>query len=907
MVQQDYKTRPVGQEKPSLREDIKKDGLFRGTMDYFKGGSTKTATLSWDVDNDPFGTHEQTLAHDKGKGPLAANQSTAGLYHDGIKVSPNTYAPDGMKWSDGEWNVTKNPNGEMHFSPQARSLHDVEKDQRGWYEAESTRVSEAEYARRNFGILIGEVAQRHANGKCPSGMWTNDPAVFPLFPPLTGPNGSQLPNWDGGVQSFPPDSKQFFKPEPQAAGTTKLLVTIETAMHRMKHSDYKAFQGASIVAITQSPTDPEHPYVTRKLGYMPEVYFRESTEFLNFKHDRLLFGAYIVTRSGLRHDFQGEVLSTQFQEQPFYGEVMMKEVLNGPEANSIKGDGDAVVLTVQVKAITAPKKKGTVTQRAQERKFLEHKREFELVPWARLVDYGASAGASTMSAAHVFNSDLHAVDCGRVIQGHLHNRYMTEALNAISTRPKLAEQIFYCWDVGRSVYILRLMVNGTWVRVEIDDYIPPVPGLHKGEGEFDERPLCCHSEFFPWVLWPSLVEKAYAKVHTIRPPAGNKGGWEVLGGPGRTEEALADLTGGVAGRFSTRDASPDRLFVYFYWLQRYCLWVARPSDHHQTLHGATMNRHCAYVVKRAAHMEGHCYLQLFHSGESRLNASGLETHIVPDAIINGYPEKGNGNYFWMSITDFCHIFDTVIECRLVNSPDVGAPGMPPPSLPRAMAELQPENRRETGSKFTHLDPGPHYEKMDEPLFYEHVLANQGSITADNLPEFDVHIPEQRAPCEVVAVLQQTYEYLPDPFRETPLAILLKVYQHIDGNSYNVDMVCRSNWLPIRDSMVCFRVKRGGRYKIHSEFPPEDNVKVKSLVFRCYTSQPGCEITASKSLMTHNLVRDQFAAKFACKWTLVGCANPTRLLREDEPEPWDEEDGCGAAVTEEDDERRCSVM
>ncbi len=62
------------------------------------------------------------------------------------------------------------------------------------------------------------------------------------------------------------------------------------------------------------------------------------------------------------------------------------------------------------------------------------------------------------------------------------------------------------------------------------------------------------------VLWPSLVEKAYAKLHCNGRL--DSSGWEMIGEGGCCEEALADLTGGVCGRFYTRDVSPDRLFLY---------------------------------------------------------------------------------------------------------------------------------------------------------------------------------------------------------------------------------------------------------------------------------------------------------------------------------------------------------
>ena len=58
-------------------------------------------------------------------------------------------------------------------------------------------------------------------------------------------------------------------------------------------------------------------------------------------------------------------------------------------------------------------------------------------------------------------------------------------------------------------------------------------------------------------IWPSLIEKAYAKIHTLRFSSSaisedDMGGWEAIGGGGKVEDALADLTGGVAGRFNTK-------------------------------------------------------------------------------------------------------------------------------------------------------------------------------------------------------------------------------------------------------------------------------------------------------------------------------------------------------------------
>jgi len=119
--------------------------------------------------------------------------------------------------------------------------------------------------------------------------------------------------------------------------------------------------------------------------------------------------------------------------------------------------------------------------------------------WRRLTEFQSLAAGTS----RVFE-DGNALHFGRVLPGHLENMYLVEALNAISLRPKLARQLFLCYDQQRAVYILSVCKNGTWMKVEVDDYVPMVEG----------EPLCCRSEKFPHVLWPSLVEKAYAKVYS---------------------------------------------------------------------------------------------------------------------------------------------------------------------------------------------------------------------------------------------------------------------------------------------------------------------------------------------------------------------------------------------------------
>mmetsp|Transcript_94287 Transcript_94287/g.148303 ORF Transcript_94287/g.148303 Transcript_94287/m.148303 type:complete len:1557 (-) Transcript_94287:76-4746(-) len=539
------------------------------------------------------------------------------------------------------------------------------------------------------------------------------------------------------------------------------------------------------------------------------------------------------------------------------------------------------------------------------------------MPWSRLTDFGHAA--AERGFAVVFdNTDPEKSNCGRVFQGELDNAYFVEALNAISCRPKLAKQLFYCWDVEKAIFILRINVNGTWVRVEVDDYIPPRMTTSEEADGLAAKPSCCYSENFPFVLWPSLVEKAYAKAHTARPPYGFSGGWESLGGGGRVEEALADLTGGVAGRFSTSDVSSDRLFLYFYHLQRYCIWVARPSQLACRKHGVNLDLHTAYVVNRAETYNAECYVQLFSAcPREQTGGAGLETYSVPTELVESFPERKSGEYFWVNILDFYSYFDTVFECRLTNSPDVSLPGMPAPRLPQ---EKLTHNETTKSNNLPETGIFRNRGGADGPyLFFEHIWANAGIITPHTDPEFEIVVPDGACPCEVVAVAQQRTPRTDQvgSFRDEPVAVLLKVYQHVEGNCYcgvesrdggyrNIEPFARSNFIPIRDAMVCFNAFSGGKFLITCELQLGSESHMKGLVFRAYTSVPAVTVKARVSHKKHKLV---VSDEVKClKWSLVGCKNPGHRLNDKAPESYNPaSDGLSPKEIGATTNQQCSIM
>mmetsp|Transcript_108112 Transcript_108112/g.187627 ORF Transcript_108112/g.187627 Transcript_108112/m.187627 type:complete len:690 (+) Transcript_108112:127-2196(+) len=537
--------------------------------------------------------------------------------------------------------------------------------------------------------------------------------------------------------------------------------------------------------------------------------------------------------------------------------------------------------------------------------------------WVRLCDFNQNS-----DACHVFAENGQGGDhYGRVFQGSLDTGYLVEAMTALSLRPKLARHLFYCYNVARSIYIVRLYKHGQWVRIEVDDYVPVGTPT---EDEF--VPVCARSEHFPVVLWPSLVEKAVAKLFTRRGALANstdhdKGGWEALGGGGRVEDALVMLTGGVAGRFQTKDVSADRLFLYLYERQRDTLFVCRVNEPACTIYNVSLNPYYPYAVNRAVAWEGRLYVQVF-CGAPTLYDGGLQDLAVPYSLLHcpEYKETASDGFFWCDINDFHLYFDTIFECHLVNTPDCGIPHMPEPRIvPQPMTQhdgvimaqmgkgmgkgaMDTKKKMLDGRSFGVLNT----DQTGTPLlYYETVWCCSGQVDMHNEPEFQVFVPANIHgvnPTEIIISVDQYDQRMnltgaePPPgikqdWLPTPSALLLKVYEGYETSMdlYRDKLVCKSNWLPINHAMVMFKCKRGGSYKITCEFP-DHNHSAEKLVFRCYSSIPGVEATAATATARHKLVRADDDAS-GVKWTLVGSMPMEYMENPDTPPYFNTERDC----------------
>ena len=163
-------------------------------------------------------------------------------------------------------------------------------------------------------------------------------------------------------------------------------------------------------------------------------------------------------------------------------------------------------------------------------------------------------------------------DPKEVIQGAVGDCWLLSAMSVVALYPALMRRIVATQDINTAgIYHIRLFLEGKWSNIVVDDRIPcflerslciktpiqKITGLSVAEqpprkamektGEdkhvmYLPMPQYCRSRSAT-VLWPLLVEKAYAKY---------LGCYEALEG-GHVHNALVDLTGGFSQVYSMQE------------------------------------------------------------------------------------------------------------------------------------------------------------------------------------------------------------------------------------------------------------------------------------------------------------------------------------------------------------------
>lgn len=466
--------------------------------------------------------------------------------------------------------------------------------------------------------------------------------------------------------------------------------------------------------------------------------------------------------------------------------------------------------------------------------------------WSRLLQYSTDAPVPYSDmAAGLLNPRP-----GRVYQGALEDFYLVQAMQAVSMKPQCIRDVFANMEFSNpslGLFIIRLFKHSQWMPVVIDDAIP-----------MDHRynPLCSSSEFYPSFSWPSLIEKAYAKLH---------GSWEALGGGGHVEEAMADLTGGCASRFYTRDVAGDRLWQYLYEMNRFCCFGVSINEVECGARCIPIDKHWASSIFDVKKFQGYPYVCVC-TAAPLMTVRHLPFCDVPSDEGYGLAE----GFVWLRIEDFKQLFEVVYECRLVNT--YFGPPSPGPGLP--------------GSPFT---PG-----YLPGAWFEEIWAYQGEIYGETAPSFLIECPQ--APVVITMEVSQTdarysdreVEY--EHGRGVQAPLLLRFFQcsrEVDEqHGGEVHLVHLSAWGHCRDAMCVVKVMQPGKFVAMVSMPMR--YQCNRMLFRTYSTLPiVVKPTAHRAFIS---VAPAMPLK-AMAYTLTGF--PRLDKWEDRlPEMFDEHDGKG---------------
>ncbi len=119
---------------------------------------------------------------------------------------------------------------------------------------------------------------------------------------------------------------------------------------------------------------------------------------------------------------------------------------------------------------------------------------------------------------------------GDVKQGILNDQWLLGTFSTMGMNPELLKNLIVHDGLKYGFAVFQFFKNGRWQFVTVDSRIP--------YNITTKTPLYGHCAD-PQEFWVPLIEKAYAKLH---------GNYEILN-EGRIEEALVDMTGGVAEKY----------------------------------------------------------------------------------------------------------------------------------------------------------------------------------------------------------------------------------------------------------------------------------------------------------------------------------------------------------------------
>ncbi|XP_008787933.1 calpain-type cysteine protease ADL1-like [Phoenix dactylifera] len=250
-----------------------------------------------------------------------------------------------------------------------------------------------------------------------------------------------------------------------------------------------------------------------------------------------------------------------------------------------------------------------------------------------------------------------SVNSSDVCQGRLGDCWFLSAVAVLTEMSRISEVIITTEYNEEGIYTVRFCVQGEWVPVVVDDWIPcESPG----------KPAFATSRKYN-ELWVSILEKAYAKLH---------GSYEALEG-GLVQDALVDLTGGAGEEIDMRsaqaqiDLASGRLWSQLLHFKRegFLLGAGSPSGSDVRISSSGIVQGHAYSILQVREVYGHKLVQIRNPWANEVEWNGpwsdssLEWTDRMKHKLKHVPQSKDG-IFWMSWQDFQIHFRSIYVCRV---------------------------------------------------------------------------------------------------------------------------------------------------------------------------------------------------------------------------------------------------
>lgn len=262
----------------------------------------------------------------------------------------------------------------------------------------------------------------------------------------------------------------------------------------------------------------------------------------------------------------------------------------------------------------------------------------------------------------LFSNETQKLEISHVYQGKLGDCYLLSAIVSLcQLHPLLIFNLFMTKELNsQGIYEVRLCYGGEWIKVQVDDHIPL--------NDTEDRAKYTYSK--KSILWPTIIEKAYAKLY---------GDYLTLK-RGKAENALTDLTGMPTKRIELKSIwKKVKTGEFYYQIQKY----TEKKYPMSTSTNPNINKDKIGLGK------GHAYsllgVRTYTNSELGLlllvklrdprgetgsklpfNPKDPFWEVYPDIYHHFHHDHTNQEEFWISYSDFAENFHRISVC-LVKS------------------------------------------------------------------------------------------------------------------------------------------------------------------------------------------------------------------------------------------------